>query len=275
MVVQQHERGPRRRRAAGRVVDRVPAERRHDPLGREVLGQVLGRRGPEEEQRLVDPAAAAGRPGAEPRQRPEVAGPDPGRVRRCGVEEGRDQLGDPAELGLELRQRPGVGRREIPNLALGPGEVVVEVEGRAVGEEVERRPGRVDLDAALNQPQVAPDRLAQHAQDVGAGRGAVPGRELLGHAAAADDLAPFADNHPQAGGRKVVGGDEAVVAAADDHGVVVAALRAHDSSWRIFASRYATTAKIADASSISRLTAAPALRSPVSRTRSLTTCPSM
>ena len=91
------------------------------------------------------------------------------------------------ELVLERRQRAGVGRREAADLVLGLREVVVEMQGRAVGEQVQRRPGRVDLDPALDEPQVAPDRLAQHAEHVGAGRGAVAGRELLGHAAAADD----------------------------------------------------------------------------------------
>ena len=61
---------------------------------------------------------------------------------------------------------------------------------------------------------------AQHAQDVGAGGGAVARRELLGDAGAADDLAPLHDEHPLPGSRQVERGDQAVVPGADHHGVV-------------------------------------------------------
>ena len=56
-----------------RVVDRVPAERRAHLVAREVLGQVLGRRGAEQEQRVGDPAAVARRARAEPGQHGELA----------------------------------------------------------------------------------------------------------------------------------------------------------------------------------------------------------
>ena len=76
------------------------------------------------------------------------------RVRRGGVEQRQDQLRDLGELVLELGQRPRVGGREAPELVLRLREVVVEVQARAVGEQVERRAGGVDLDPALDQPQV-------------------------------------------------------------------------------------------------------------------------
>ena len=175
---------------------------------------------------------------ASPPRRTELRGPQPPRVRGRGVEQRHDQLRDLRELVLELGQRPRVGGREAPELVLRLRQVVVEVQRRAVREQVERRARGVDLDPALDQAQVPPHGLAQHAEHVGAGRGAKARGELLGHAAAADDLAALADHHAQAGRGEVVGGDEPVVARADDHRVVVAAAvrRAHVSSWRIRAS---------------------------------------
>ena len=67
VVVQEHERGPGGRRAAGRVVDRMPAERGEDLVALEVLGQVLGGRGPEQIERVGDPARCAPRARRAPR----------------------------------------------------------------------------------------------------------------------------------------------------------------------------------------------------------------
>ena len=52
VIVQQHERGPRRRRAGDAVVDRVPAERGHHVLGLEPLRQELRRRRREQERQV-------------------------------------------------------------------------------------------------------------------------------------------------------------------------------------------------------------------------------
>ena len=270
--MQEHERRPGRRWPPRGVVDRVPAERGAHLLAREVLRQVLVGRGPEQEQGVGDPRAVAG---GEPAELGELARAQPPRIGRRGVEQREDQLRDLGQPGLEPGQGAGVGGAEPPDPLLGLREVVVEMQRRAVGEQVEGGTRRIDLDSALDQAQVAPDRLAQHAEYVGARRRAVAGRELLGDAAAADDLAALADKRPHSRPREVEPGDEAVVAAADDQCVPGGAVRAHVSSCLIFASRYAITAKMPAASSIRMLIAAPPLRSPLSSTRSFTALPSM
>ena len=57
---------------------------------------------------------------------------------------------------------------------------------------------------------------AQQRKRVGAGRGAHAGPQLLGHAGAADEVAALEHLHVEARARQVGGGDQAVVAGADD-----------------------------------------------------------
>ena len=233
--MEQNVGGARGRRAADRVVDRVPAERRQHLFGAEVLAEILARRRAEQIERVGDRRPVASRAGREPGEPGEVARPSRGRIGRSGVDQRRDQLGEAGQLGLEAGQGAGVCDREALELLLGGRDVVVERERRSVRVEVERRPRRVDGDPALDQPQVAPHRLAQHAEHVGPGGGAEARCELLRHAAAADDLAALEDHGPQPRLGEVVGGDEAVVAAADDRDVAGRGRRAHDSSCLIFA----------------------------------------
>ena len=47
-----------------------------------------------------------------------------------------------------------------------------------------------------------------------------PGNDLLGHRRPAEDVAPLEDDDPQAGAREIRGAGQAVMTAADDHGVV-------------------------------------------------------
>ena len=67
---------------------------------------------------------------------------------------------------------------------------------------------------------------AQQRERVGARRGAHAGPQLLGHARAADDVAALEDLHVEPGARQVGGGDQAVVAGADDDRVRQRALAA-------------------------------------------------
>ena len=219
VVVEEHVGGARCGRARGRVVDRVPAERREDLLGLEPLAQVLGCGRPEQEGRVRDQRPVARRHPAQLREPRELAGTHVARVRGSRVDERRDQAGDARELLLEGGESTRVRRGELLELALGGAQVVVEEERRAVGPQVQRRPGGIDSDPALDQAKVAPDGLAQHAEDVGAGRGMKARRELLGHRAAADDLAALQDHRLEARAREVVGRDQAVVAAADDRDI--------------------------------------------------------
>ena len=71
------------------------------------------------------------------------------------------------------------------------------------------------------------DLRAQQRERVGARRGAHAGPQLLGHARAADDVAPLEHLDVEAGAREVGGGDQAVVAGADDDRVAHRAVQAH------------------------------------------------
>ena len=177
----------------------MPAECGQDLLGGEPLAQELGRRGPEQEGRVRDQRAVARRHPAQLREPCQLARPQVARVGRSRVDERSDQAGDAGQLFLEGGKRPRVRVRELRELPLRGGQVVVEEERRAVGRQVQRRPGRIDGDPALDQAQVLPDGLAQHREDVCAGGSVKAGRELLGHRAAADDLAPLEDDRLEAG----------------------------------------------------------------------------
>src|SRR5439155_5360504 len=101
---------------------------------------------------------------------------------------------------------------------------------RVMGHEVRPVPIRVeggtrfiDHDPAAHELHVAPDRLPQHAEYVRAGGGAVAGSELLRVARAPEDVPALEDQRLHAGARQIETGDEAVVASADNDGVVAPA----------------------------------------------------
>jgi hypothetical protein len=71
--------------------------------------------------------------------------------------------------------------------------------------------------------EVVDDPPAQQRQRVRARRRAHAGPQLLGHARAADDLAPLEHEDVEPGARQVGGADQAVVARSDDDGVAHAA----------------------------------------------------
>ena len=158
-------------------------------------------------------------------------------VRRSRVHQRADDLGEAAEGILEPGEGAGVGGGEAADLLLRGGDVLAEQQPLPIREPVQRRTGGVDRDPALVEPHVPPDRLAEHADHVGPGRCPEPGRELLGHAAAADELAALEDQRLQPGAGEVEAGDETVVAPADDHGVVAVRCRHQLSSRLIRASR--------------------------------------
>ena len=78
-------------------------------------------------------------------------------IGRGPVERRGPRLRQLGEVVLEPRQRAGVARREPLRLLDVGRHVVAEVVARAVGIEVERRPGRVDDDASL-RPAACPAR---------------------------------------------------------------------------------------------------------------------
>ena len=76
-----------------------------------------------------------------------------------------------------------------------------------------RRPCAAEVEVA--------DHLGpEHARDVGGRRGAAAGGDLLGDAAAADDLAPLEHEGAEARAGEVGGRGQAVVAGTHDDGVV-------------------------------------------------------
>ena len=176
---------PGRRGAGDRVVDRVPAERRlaraRTRSARPGTASPRWRTG----RARRDRAAVARRA-----VRASSAAPASSRgARRAGVGRRRvdqrpDQLGELGRARPRTPAAPARRRREKrPTSSWAAGDVVAEQCSRAPsGNRLSDGPGGVDLDAALDQPHVAPDRLAQHAEHVGAGRGAEAGRELLGDA---------------------------------------------------------------------------------------------
>ena len=224
VVVEQHVRRAGRARTGNAVVDRVPAERCLQVIGLEPLVQVLRGRRREQVADLEQRAAVAERAAAQLAHPQQVAGVHRRRVGRGGVEQRADGGGQLAQPRLEGRQPAGVAGREPARLLDRAVELVVQQKRRAVGEQVEAGAGGGDGQAALREPHVLPDALAQHAQHVGAGRCAEAGRELLGDAGAADDRPPLEHEraHPRAG--QVERRHQAVVAAADDDGVPAAAL---------------------------------------------------
>ena len=100
-------------------------------------------------------------------------------------------------------------------------------------------PAEPDLEA-----QLVDDPLRQQAHEVGVARQARvdAGPRALGHGRPADVVAALEDQHRAPGARQVGGGDQAVVPAADDHGVV-SRVGCHQSAnrWPWIATRPSTS----------------------------------
>jgi hypothetical protein len=111
------------------------------------------------------------------RQTPQA--PEPGQVAPVadgeigtGPVEGRQQHGrQGGELGLEVAEGGGILLGVPGHLLYGGVDPVVEVQRGPVGKQRETGPGRVDDHAPGHETHVLPDLGAEHAQDVGAGRG--------------------------------------------------------------------------------------------------------
>ena len=225
VVVQQDVGGAGRGGTGDAVVDRVPAERGLHVLALEPFRQELRRARGEQEREIgqlppvpnADPSPA--RELAQVRERAHA------RIGRRPVERGDHPLDHRRQMALERRQGACVRGREASRLGHVRGHVLAEVVVRAVGEQVERRTGRIDHDAAPHEVHVLPDGLAQHRQDVGARGRAEPRSELFRVAGAPDERAALEDQRRETRAREIEAGDEPVVAAADDDRVV--GLRCH------------------------------------------------
>jgi hypothetical protein len=180
---------------------------------------LLGRRG-EQEGHL---GGIASRPKRHPREATELAHVGEAQLLGIGghlIEQGHEGLRDAREAVLEDGERPGVARRQGVHRLDGGGPLAVQVEQTGVGVDVQRRPRLIHLKPAAAQIEVLPDRVAQHRQHVGAGRGAETRGELLGDAGAPHDAAALQHEGPQARACEVEGGRETIVPTAHDDSVV-------------------------------------------------------
>ena len=116
----------------------------------------------------------------------------------------------------------GVVRRELGDLGQRFGAVLPHEEVAAVGKGGEEGGILgVHVVAEALQLQIAHDAFLQQAGEVGGGGDAIAGPDLFGDGAAAHQFAPLEHQHLAAGARQIGGGDQAVVAAADDDGIVL------------------------------------------------------
>ena len=119
--------------------------------------------------------------------------------------------------GEPLWYAVGVGGGDAADFVGGAVVVVPAEQVVAVGEGLEAGGFEVvDVEAVVAEFEVVDDLILEHVADVGAAGDAEVWEELFGDAGAADEVAPFEDEGLDAGLGEVVGGDEAVVAAADD-----------------------------------------------------------
>ncbi len=219
-VVEQDVR--RARRVGARVVadDRVEAERRLDQLALEPAVEELPRALGEQREDValrLDPQPRRAAPlCGEAEQRADPAA----RVRRGLEREVAQHIGDGFERSVIGRQRSGVGGREAREFRLRLRQPAADLEIAAPRQRQEV--GEVARDhpiAVRGEVHVGDDLRAEQADGVARDRIAEAGGELLGHRRAADDPARLddADLEPRAG--EVEGGNETVVAAADDDGI--------------------------------------------------------
>ena len=144
----------------------------------------------------------------------------PGIGRRLD-QRGLEEVRHPLQHRLVLGEILGVLLRELRDLAMGHLLVGPHQQVAAVGEGGEaRRTARQHLEAVPLELQIADDLRTEEAVDVAGGGDLEAGPELFGDGAAAEQFAAFEDEHLAAGSREIGGGDQAVVAGADDDGVV-------------------------------------------------------
>ena len=197
--MEEHVGGARGRRPRGRVVDRVPAERRQDLLGLEPLAQILRGRRAEQEGRVGDQRAVARRHPAQLREPRKLAGAQVARVRRSRVDERRDQAGDAAPAPPRRRgARARPPRRTSRTRAGWRARSSSRRSEEPSGPRFSAGPAGSTVIPRSTRLEVPPDGLAQHAEDVRPRRSVEPRRELLGHRAAADDLAALQDDRLEA-----------------------------------------------------------------------------
>ena len=230
-VMQQHVGGARRVRAREIADDRVEAERRLDRRALEpAVEQVAGALGEEIEQVAArrQRQRAKSPPGLDDVDERGDIVPRAGPQRRRRAPQHLAQHGrDAIEHRVVRGQRIGVARRELRDLGLRRRESAADLEIPAVRQrqEVGERPLAHDAGRVRARSQVADDLRVEQADRVARGGVAEPRMEFLGDRRAAEHAAALGDAHRHSGRREIRGAGEAVVAAADDDGVVRSASR--------------------------------------------------
>jgi hypothetical protein len=222
VVVQRDEAGAGAARARPGADHAGDAEQPAHRVGVEALldevGDARGEQAGEVERRAHVHLAQLGRERGLLGQRLGSLGPELGRDLMQQRADERAETGEPL---LPTLVGVGVARGELADLGAARLRVVGEQQMAAVGARREVGALRVDVVAVLGETQVAHHRLGEQAHDVRqAGDGEVGPEGLLGDRGAADGVPALQHQHAAAGAGKVTGGDEAVVAAADDDHVV-------------------------------------------------------
>ena len=146
-------------------------------------------------------------------------------VRGHAVEQRLDELLDPRDVVLVAIHRVGVSLRVTGDLTDVRVTVLAEQEVIAV---LHRREGRVHEqghEPVPHEVELLDDLRPDEAEPVGEGGEAEPRMELFGDRGAADEVASLEDEGAKPGLREVGAIDEAIVAAADDDGVVLVRVR--------------------------------------------------
>ena len=140
---------------------------------------------------------------------------------RSGEQQAFDDARDALELIFVCGVDFGVVFGEFGDFGERLRAVLPHEEVAAVGEDGEEG-GILGVHAIaeLLELQFADDALLHQAGQVGAGGDTIAGPDLFGDGAAAEELAAFEHEHLPSGARQVGGGDQAVVAAADDDHIV-------------------------------------------------------
>jgi hypothetical protein len=156
--------------------------------------------------------------------RHEPSGQVPGRRHRIGIQQRLDKVAYGIAVRHVAGQGIGVAGGEFRELGARPVAVLPQGEMPSVGErEHGNRVGHQQRIAMRRQIQIPDDFRPQIAQLRRAGRDPETrrARDLLRHAGAAHHRAAFQHQHAATGPRQIGGGDQAVMAAADDHGIVI------------------------------------------------------
>ena len=234
VMVQQHVGRARRTRAEVRADD---AARRLGALQRVELEPFLEQVGRRLRHQLGDAVdlvlAQRAAVLAELEQALHVAPAERRRVGRHQPDDRLDRLGRARHHARVLVVGLRIPRRMTVDLAARQVVIVPAREVIAVVERRDRARQRQDLQAVPRQLQVADDLGPQQAHHVREFGEAVARKDFFRDGGAADDFAPLQHADLLAGAREVRGRDHAVVAGADDEGIVGIAGHVTSSSTRV------------------------------------------